>query len=310
MPLIGAIYENDPKVGMYTLPLLIYYPLQLLVGAFLIPHLKGFMAEENQRLGLVDYDSESEEWSLPKTEPSSKKKVPPQLDLEDPQNDNWLLLEMDFKSHQHGISIDDGSDTVDSDSDSDKDSNCGSKDACTSFEGKTSPRSIQSPSFEVFLDTKACFNPETHHRMAKQKRSVRFSGVDDIVLEDLEGSDTTQKTDSEALTIGLQMGTSELQGILKAGRTLESRVPTKNSCTGTNVLSEGLSQLQLAFCNVDVLPTEKENVIKTQEKSVSLQTDSKLLLQEVEIQRTSDVWYDEFDGLSDLDDSSAASLFR
>ena len=48
--MIGAIYENDPQVGLYTLPLLVWYPLQLVVGSFLIPRLREFVAMEQRRL--------------------------------------------------------------------------------------------------------------------------------------------------------------------------------------------------------------------------------------------------------------------
>ena len=40
IPLIGAIYENDPKLaGLYTLPLLIWHPSQMILGSALVPHL-------------------------------------------------------------------------------------------------------------------------------------------------------------------------------------------------------------------------------------------------------------------------------
>jgi sodium/bile acid cotransporter 7 len=39
VPLINAIYQNDPLVGLYTLPLLVWHPMQLLLGSFLAPKL-------------------------------------------------------------------------------------------------------------------------------------------------------------------------------------------------------------------------------------------------------------------------------
>jgi len=39
VPLIHAIYEHDPKVGLYTLPLLIWHPLQLIIGSAIAPRL-------------------------------------------------------------------------------------------------------------------------------------------------------------------------------------------------------------------------------------------------------------------------------
>jgi sodium/bile acid cotransporter 7 len=40
LPLLKAIYEEDPKMGMYALPLLIWHPLQLIVGTALAPRLQ------------------------------------------------------------------------------------------------------------------------------------------------------------------------------------------------------------------------------------------------------------------------------
>jgi len=39
IPLIQAIYDGNPAIGLYTLPLLIWHPMQLLVGTFLAPRL-------------------------------------------------------------------------------------------------------------------------------------------------------------------------------------------------------------------------------------------------------------------------------
>lgn len=39
IPLIQAIYEGNPAIGLYTLPLLIWHPMQLVIGTFLAPRL-------------------------------------------------------------------------------------------------------------------------------------------------------------------------------------------------------------------------------------------------------------------------------
>jgi sodium/bile acid cotransporter 7 len=39
IPLIGAVYEHDPRAGLFTLPLLIWHPAQLLLGSALAPAL-------------------------------------------------------------------------------------------------------------------------------------------------------------------------------------------------------------------------------------------------------------------------------
>jgi solute carrier family 10 (sodium/bile acid cotransporter), member 7 len=54
VPLINAIYEGNPNVGLYTLPLLIWHPMQLMIGTALSPRLKAFVEAEKERLGIVD----------------------------------------------------------------------------------------------------------------------------------------------------------------------------------------------------------------------------------------------------------------
>ena len=61
VPLINAIYENNPAVGLYTLPLLIWHPMQLVMGTFLSPRLAAFVENEEERLGLTKGDEESGE---------------------------------------------------------------------------------------------------------------------------------------------------------------------------------------------------------------------------------------------------------
>ena len=43
IPLINAIYEGNPALGMYTLPLLIWHPMQLVIGTFLSPRLEAWV---------------------------------------------------------------------------------------------------------------------------------------------------------------------------------------------------------------------------------------------------------------------------
>lgn len=52
VPLINAIYEDDPLVGFYTLPLLVWHPMQLVLGSFLAPRLSKFVKAEEERLNL------------------------------------------------------------------------------------------------------------------------------------------------------------------------------------------------------------------------------------------------------------------
>jgi len=50
IPLINAIYEDNPNIGFYTLPLLIWHPMQLVIGTFLSPRLASFVTREKERL--------------------------------------------------------------------------------------------------------------------------------------------------------------------------------------------------------------------------------------------------------------------
>lgn len=54
IPLINAIYEENPLVGFYTLPLLIWHPMQLVIGTFLAPRLCKFVEREEERLAQND----------------------------------------------------------------------------------------------------------------------------------------------------------------------------------------------------------------------------------------------------------------
>jgi sodium/bile acid cotransporter 7 len=58
VPLINAIYEGNPNVGLYTLPLLVWYPMQLIIGSAAAPRLNAFVESEKKRLGIVDEISE------------------------------------------------------------------------------------------------------------------------------------------------------------------------------------------------------------------------------------------------------------
>merc|ERR1712232_1388757 len=53
VPLINTIYDHNPNVGLYTLPLLVWHPTQLLVGSFLAPRLAAFVKREEARLAGV-----------------------------------------------------------------------------------------------------------------------------------------------------------------------------------------------------------------------------------------------------------------
>jgi solute carrier family 10 (sodium/bile acid cotransporter), member 7 len=50
IPLIKAIYGGDPRMGLYILPLLIWHPIQLLVGSALTPKLRQWVEDEEIRI--------------------------------------------------------------------------------------------------------------------------------------------------------------------------------------------------------------------------------------------------------------------
>lgn len=50
IPLITSIYQGSPEMGLYTLPLLIWHPMQLVVGSLLVPRLLKFVTAERERL--------------------------------------------------------------------------------------------------------------------------------------------------------------------------------------------------------------------------------------------------------------------
>jgi sodium/bile acid cotransporter 7 len=58
VPLINAIYDGNPNIGVYTLPLLIWHPMQLVIGSALAPRLEKWVTEEKESLGITDEDQQ------------------------------------------------------------------------------------------------------------------------------------------------------------------------------------------------------------------------------------------------------------
>jgi solute carrier family 10 (sodium/bile acid cotransporter), member 7 len=66
VPLITAIYGSQhPNIGLYTLPILIWHPMQLMVGTLIMPHLQAFIQREQERLGISDDQSNGGSPSTP-----------------------------------------------------------------------------------------------------------------------------------------------------------------------------------------------------------------------------------------------------
>jgi sodium/bile acid cotransporter 7 len=59
IPLISAIYEDHPKLGIFTLPLLIWYPAQLIIGTALSSRLSRFV---DYKLHKYEIERQRREW--------------------------------------------------------------------------------------------------------------------------------------------------------------------------------------------------------------------------------------------------------
>jgi len=50
VPLINAIYEDNPMVGLYTLPLLVWHPMQLVLGTAVAPRVAAYVERREKEL--------------------------------------------------------------------------------------------------------------------------------------------------------------------------------------------------------------------------------------------------------------------
>jgi sodium/bile acid cotransporter 7 len=49
IPLIDSMYGDDPNVGLYSLPHLVWFPMQLVVGSSSAARLSAFVKSERER---------------------------------------------------------------------------------------------------------------------------------------------------------------------------------------------------------------------------------------------------------------------
>jgi len=49
IPLINAMFEDSPYLGIYSLPLLAWYVSQFFIGSFLAPRLRQFVEDEAEK---------------------------------------------------------------------------------------------------------------------------------------------------------------------------------------------------------------------------------------------------------------------
>eukprot|EP00984_Skeletonema_dohrnii_P024593 scaffold13738_cov176-Skeletonema_dohrnii-CCMP3373.AAC.1 len=61
VPLINAIYESNPMVGLYTLPLLIWHPMQLVVGSFVAPYVAAYVQRREEEISSTLQEEKSED---------------------------------------------------------------------------------------------------------------------------------------------------------------------------------------------------------------------------------------------------------
>ena len=75
VPLINAIYEDNPMVGLYTLPLLIWHPMQLVLGTAVAPRVAAYVKRREMELANQQQKGEVED----KVEDGPRSDEDPQL---------------------------------------------------------------------------------------------------------------------------------------------------------------------------------------------------------------------------------------
>ena len=327
VPLIGAIYENDPNVGLYTLPLLIYYPLQLLVGAILVPRLKNFVKEENERLGILDYDSETEDdYSQQYARRMSEKHNSVyEWNLEEPKSERLseeLLFNETLKiSKANDESVTDS----DSDSECDAESNIEARDFVSFEKMKTGTQLSKTPSFTGIL--RIATEPETRNSGTKEKLFVRFNEilteeftfmgekleepvVDEKVLQVKEHRPKIKRRKKTTKSGGVKKKqTKKKKSKLKEKKSLVDADKIDGSKL-TNKLGPE-SQLKAGLKDVGDRSTKKSEAPqrKIQEAVVELVESPTFYPEVIDIENmiVSNTCCDGFDELSDLDNSSTAN---
>jgi len=91
IPLISTIYQDSPALGSYTLPLIVWHSMQLLLGSLLAPKLSRFVVREEERLRAAAAGVSSADGS------------PPPASLEPP-----LLTSDDDEQHQQQKAAEEG----------------------------------------------------------------------------------------------------------------------------------------------------------------------------------------------------------
>lgn len=78
-PLIASMYPDDPNIALYTLPILIWHPMHLVIGSMMVPRLSRFI--KNERFRLDNQDKEEQELNTERLENGEAVDV----DIEEPR---------------------------------------------------------------------------------------------------------------------------------------------------------------------------------------------------------------------------------
>ena len=60
IPVINSLYQGNPYLGLYALPILIWHPMQVVVGTLLGPYLVKHVKDELARLEQEEQEEEEE----------------------------------------------------------------------------------------------------------------------------------------------------------------------------------------------------------------------------------------------------------
>jgi solute carrier family 10 (sodium/bile acid cotransporter), member 7 len=101
LPMISAIFEDNPSIGFFTLPLLLYHPCLMLFGSMFLPYFRSLVEEEGDIDGDCDEDENENE-----NDPERKSKK----DFKRRQS-----AALDFSSLYNGDEDDDDDDDNDND---------------------------------------------------------------------------------------------------------------------------------------------------------------------------------------------------
>lgn len=176
IPVINAIYENSPALGLYTLPLLIWHPMQLVLGSFLVPFLRDFVARENIRLGREEPDSSSTA-SRPRSGGSRQRRQQSQQEQEEELLHPQAAQVDSEKGENKAINSTNGAD--DDDDDENADHNTSSSSTIELAQARKSKLSPRGPAFSRVSRFEPAAAAAGHHKSNKNSSSSSSSSSSD-----------------------------------------------------------------------------------------------------------------------------------